>query len=230
MAETSRQSVRRSERGFSVLELVIVIAIMLILAAMITPNMLRATDADKVRGGAQSYAYLLQLARTRAEADNQAYEVLTSTSTGATVVYIDLNDDGSYEPNANPPEPANELPKNMTVTDTGAPFTGKGFDTTANLGIVPIDATLTPSNSQMVNYVGTATPGLAFNERGLPCQRLAAGAACTNATTLNGGPTLTAWITYLKYQNYDGTTSWAAVTVTPAGRIKTWIYQNGSWQ
>jgi prepilin-type N-terminal cleavage/methylation domain-containing protein len=221
-------------RGFSMLELLVVIAIMFIVGAMVLPSMWRINDNQKLRGGAQTYAYLVQLARTRAENDNKPYEVQHTIWNGATVVYVDLNDNQTYDPNpASPdlPEPSIQLPGKMTVTDTNAPVTGSGFDTIQKLGIIPLYAGTGTHQSPMVTGLGAASPGLAFNERGLPCQRLAAGASCLNQTTLDGKTFFpTAWISYLSYQNYGNTTSWAAVTVTPAGRIKTWIYLDGTWQ
>jgi prepilin-type N-terminal cleavage/methylation domain-containing protein len=225
----------KRQRGFTVLEAVVVVAIILIVASMTAPKMLQFSDNEKLRESAQAYASLLEVARMRATSDNQYYEVLTTTS-GLKRAYVDINRDNSLDTETNgAAEPSVELPSQLTVTDSGAPITGSGFDTTHNLGIIPLDL----ENSPMLDPNGNALPGIAFNERGLPCQRIkdpvtnVLNPNCKNSTWANvtgtAGVTLTAWVTYLKYTNYNGSTSWAAVTVTPAGRIKTWSY-NGSWQ
>src|SRR4051812_6977601 len=149
------------QRGFTILEAVIVVAIILILAAMTAPKMLQFSDNEKLRESAQSYATLLEVARMRATSDNQYYEVLTTTS-GLKMAYVDINKSGLLDTETSgAAEPSIQLPSQLTVTDSGAPITGSGFDTTHNLGIIPLDL----GNSPMLDPSGNALPGLAFNER-----------------------------------------------------------------
>lgn len=221
------------QRGFTVLELVVVIAIILIISAILAPKMVQIIDTQKLQSNAQAYAGLLQTARSRAVQDNTPYQVLVTTAPGVPMAYVDLAGNQTYVSGGSNPDPAVQLDNPITVTDTGAP---SGFQTVTRLNIIPLNLETTPP---MVDSTGANSPGLAFNERGLPCQRAAAGAACKNSTTIivGGNPTstLVAWVTYLRFTNRNGTYSWAAVTVTPAGRIRTWRYQNtsstsGSWQ
>jgi len=211
----------------------IVVVIVLILSAVLAPKMLQVIDNQKLQSSAQAYSGLLQQARARAVQDNTPYQVLTTTYNGSPMAYVDLAGNETYNPGGANPDPAVQLANPITITDTGAPA---GFDTVTLLNTIPLNLESTPA---MVDITGTSTPGLAFNERGLPCQRIAAGAACKNSTTINVGgtptQTLVAWVTYLRFTRRDGGYNWAAVTVTPAGRIKTWSYQStsstaGSWQ
>jgi prepilin-type N-terminal cleavage/methylation domain-containing protein len=223
------------QRGFTVLETVIVIAVILIVVAMTVPKMLQFTDNEKLRESAQAYAGLLETARMRATDDNKYYEVLNTTQNGIPIAYVDIDGDKLLGTGVNS-EPLVQLPPKLTVTDSGAPVTGSGFDTIKNLGIIPLNL----ENSPMVDGSGNSLPGIAFNERGLPCQRIKDSVTnvvapnCKNSTIANvtgtPGPTLVGWVTYLKYTNNDGSTSWAAVTVTPAGRIKTWTHSTGVWR
>jgi prepilin-type N-terminal cleavage/methylation domain-containing protein len=214
------------ERGFTLLEVVVVVAIVLIISAIGVPKMMLVVDQNKLRASAQEYASFLQLARSRAVQDDQFYQVLNTTTAGNPIVFLDsILPNGSLDTG----EPQVQLPAPVVITDTGHPL---GFDTTTLLGTIPLYAT-NPNEPGMTAADGTQRAGLAFNGRGLPCQRYSATVACGVAPLDGGGNTVTvAWVTYLKYQFRNGGTGWAAVTVTPAGRIKAWSYNSaaGTWQ
>lgn len=230
-----------SERqdGFTLLEALLVVAILLIVGAIVAPQMFKIIDAEKLQTAAQSYAGLMQVARTRSIQDNQAYQVLSDVNNGAAVAYVDLNGNSQWDPqglNGSAPEPAAQMPTPISITDTNAPQGVQGFDTIRPLNTTPVLNLAT--NPPMVNSAGLPSPGIAFNERGLPCQRTAVNAACSNiSTVITGGvpqATPVAWVTYLRWTRRNGSGfDWAAVSVSPAGRIKTWKYQTGnggSWQ
>jgi prepilin-type N-terminal cleavage/methylation domain-containing protein len=225
------------QRGFTLLEMMVVIGIIMVVSAMTIPKMLQIIDSQKLQSSAQAYAGLLQQARARAVQDNTPYQVLTTTNYGAPMAYVDLSQNQTYNPGGSNPDPAVQLANPIVITDTGAPA---GFDTTTFLNIIPLNLETTPA---MLDSTGASSPGLAFSERGLPCQRTGSGtAACKNSTTINAGSppvattTLVAWVTYMRYTRRSSSGyNWAAVTVTPAGRIRVWTYQNtdathGSWQ
>jgi Tfp pilus assembly protein FimT len=230
---------RRRQDGFTVLEALLVVAILLIVGAMVTPQMFQIIDAQKLQSAAQSYAGLMQVARTRSIQDNQAYQVLSAVNNGASVAYVDFNGNSQWDPqglNGSAPEPAVQMPTPIDITQTNAPQGVQGFDTVRPLNTIPVlNLATTPS---MVNTAGLPSPGIAFNERGLPCQRIAVTAPCNNISTVTTGGTSVAtpvaWVTYLRWTRRNGSGfDWAAVSVSPAGRIKTWRYQTdngGSWQ
>ena len=230
---------RGRQDGFTVLEALLVVAILLIVGAMVTPQMFQIIDAQKLQSAAQSYAGLMQVARTRSIQDNQAYQVLSAVNNGASVAYVDLNGNSQWDPqglNGSAPEPAVQMPTPIDITQTNAPQGVQGFDTVRPLNTIPVlNLATTPS---MVNNSGLPSPGIAFNERGLPCQRIAVTAPCNNISTVTTGGTSVAtpvaWVTYLRWTRRNGSGfDWAAVSVSPAGRIKTWRYQTdngGSWQ
>jgi prepilin-type N-terminal cleavage/methylation domain-containing protein len=224
------QPPRFLQSGFSLLELVIVIAILMVVAGMSIPHFREIINLQRLQSSARTYATFLQQARYRSTQDAQWYEVLADNTSGTTpIVYLDLNGNGQRDAS----EPAAELPAPVTISDTGVPT---GFSDATLLGATPLNLETTP---QMVNQNGTSYAGLAFNERGLPCQRHSSTTACTNSTDITVGVTTTtvpvAWVTYLQYPRPGSGMYYSAITITPAGRIKCWTYLldglgGGSWK
>jgi prepilin-type N-terminal cleavage/methylation domain-containing protein len=218
---------RNRQRGFSLLELLVVVVLILVLSAMMVPKMLGVIDDQKLRASAQAYAGLMQIARSRATQDNSVYQVLNTTQSGVPIAYVDLNFDRTYQVG----EPMVLLAAPITISETGVP---SGFGNNTLLGVQPYADSTSPMVSDGSGGIssGTAIPGVAFNERGLPCQRIDAAQVCKNAPLVGSPATIRpiAYITYLQYARRTGGTAYAAITVTPAGRVKTWIYQSGEWE
>lgn len=219
-----------SKRGFSLLELMIVLAILLVIAGITAPKIRGMIQAERLRTTAEAYASFLQQCRYQATRDSIWYQVLIDNTGSVPIAYLDTAGNGVRQPTA----PAVEVPSPIQVNDIGVP---PGFDVQPTpLGTLPLNLETQPA---MIDHDGTARAGLAFNERGLPCQSAAVNTACTNNTVINsakGKSTVAvAWITYFQYPIQNGGILYAAVTVTPAGRVKVWNYQpaaggGGSWQ
>src|SRR5258708_35205750 len=164
---------RKTDSGFSMIELMVVVAIILIITATVIPNIGRVLDDAKLRASAQELSGLYQEARMRAARDNTYYEVMaTPTGQAPEVVWIDLNGDGQRDSN----EPAVELPAYMTLSDAGGPANL----TATKCGFHPVPST----NSLMYNQNDTSIPGNAWNTRGLPRQKPRV--AATSTTLING--------------------------------------------
>ena len=211
---------RPGQKGFSLTEMVVVVAIILIITAIALPNIARTLDDAKLRASAQELAGIYQEARMRAARDNTYYEVMaTPVGTPPEIAWLDLNGNGTREDT----EPAVELPQYMTLSNAGVPA---GL-TATKLGFTPI----TTEISTMFNQNDSNTPGIAWNARGLPCQRAGVNTGCTTMITTNGSQVAVGWVQYLQ-MNRANTTLYAAVSVTPAGRIKVWLYSpsgGGTW-
>jgi Tfp pilus assembly protein FimT len=213
-----------------VLELLIVLALLLILAGMTAPHIREMVQDERLRTTAEAYASFLQQCRYRATRDSVWYEVLIDNTGQIPIAFLDTSGTGVRQRT----DPAVEIPFPVQINDIGVPA---GFDVQPTpLGTLPLNLETTPAN---VDHDGTARAGLAFNERGLPCQSAAVNTACTNNTSINTakGPSTVAvaWITYFQYPVQNGKTLYAAVTVTPAGRVKVWDYRaaaggGGNWQ
>ena len=189
------------QRGFSLLELVMVVAIAMILLATALPQLATSLTYTKWRGEMSDLSGVFQTCRSQAIKNNAAQQLDFTTNDGKTVAYIDVP--GSTDPSlsgktqvwmfsqfskVDPPTGENPSPLNKATmwggSDTSLP------DTTHNI---------------------------CFNARGIPCicPETPAG-YCTSIT--NG---------YAFYFNQDQ--QWAAVGVSPAGRIKTFFWDGGAW-
>src|SRR2546423_8217332 len=99
----------RSRGGFSLVELLVVVAVILVVAAVATPNIVNALRTQRLRGTAGDYASLLQRARIRAVEDNRFYGVRPNAPANATLAFVDIypqNGDGTSGQgayNAGPP-------------------------------------------------------------------------------------------------------------------------------
>ena len=74
---------RRPDRGFSIVEMVIVVAIVGVLAAVAFPNIAQYTKNYRIRGAAQEVAGELQAARSKA--------IMTNTNEGVSFVAVDAD-------------------------------------------------------------------------------------------------------------------------------------------
>jgi prepilin-type N-terminal cleavage/methylation domain-containing protein len=136
------KKIRNEQAGFSMVEVLIVVAIILIISAMALPNIMTSVYTMRMRSSLTELTGLMQQARMRAVRDGQNYQVLTTTMQGRLVFYVDFNHDSTYNAANDPFIVA--MPPDVQVS--GVPGSTNGLDTT---------------------NVITGLP--AFNVRGLPC-------------------------------------------------------------
>jgi prepilin-type N-terminal cleavage/methylation domain-containing protein len=148
----------KRQAGFTLVELTVAVAIILIVAGIAIPNMMQAWSDMQLRSTAAQVADLMQQARMRAAKNNATYSVRYQVTGNVQQVYIDLNNNGALDTL----EPVIDLPRGITLT-AGPPaayvFTA---DTTSG----------TPFSN---------TDILAFSPRGLPCN-YDSPPACTTPT------------------------------------------------
>jgi prepilin-type N-terminal cleavage/methylation domain-containing protein len=192
------------QAGFSLVELLIVVAIMMVTAAIAVPKVSDILNGLRLRGAAQQLSELYQQARMKAVQDDSYYEVLISADNRQ--VYVDIAGNGT------PSNLVLPLPPAMSLNNAGVP---PGLDQ-KTLGFDPVVA----ETSVMFDRDGTNRPGLAWSSRGLPCQRSSATSLCQAGV---------GWLQYLQLQE-GAQVAYAAVSVSPAGRVKVWKYQGGAWR
>jgi Tfp pilus assembly protein FimT len=199
---------RKKQGGFSLLELIIVVAIMFVIAAMVAPTMMSAIADYKLKGAASDIATLIQRLRTESVRTNQALILRYGTEPGGKqTVYIDLP--GGTANTHDGLEPMIVLPTNITLQTSG-------FPGNATTGLTP--------TGQAFSVVWNTGPAQ-FNARGLPCVTISG--ICRNTDTNNIAQ---GFVYYLRGNRPFGAAAWAAVTVTPAGRVHSYLYSGSSYQ
>ena len=196
-----------SQSGFTLAELVVVVAVVLVVAALSIPNLTRAIDTARIKGAAQSLAAAYQDARIRATQNDTSYQVLISPpGISPAQICIDLDGDGTCSTG----DPVTTFAAQIKVSNLGVPV---------------------PLGPAQLNYLTTDTEhsnasggGLTWNAMGLPCQRIPGAAACTAM----------GWVQHLQLMQANGGVMYAAVSVSPTGRVKVWTFipsgnGNGKW-
>lgn len=194
-------------RGFSLIEVVIVLFVTMVIAAILIPNILLAVSNMRLRASAGALSGLMQQARILAAKNNKTYEILFATSNGANIAYVDLNGNGSFDTG----EPLIQF-SGTTVFASGAPTGGGGQPS----------AYVLSGDTGNGSYDNTYTLG--YTGRGLPCNYDTTTTPATCST-----PPAKYFVYYLKDTRVGGS-GWAAVVVTKSGRTKVVTWNGGSWQ
>lgn len=201
----------RNERGFTLLELVIVTGLLLVastIALLMAKNVIRSVH---LHGTAANYSNLLQQARVRAVQDDKYYSVIASKSATvcggnvAPCAFVDLQATGVYASG----DPI------LAFTSDVKPMSSSQAPAVSNLEaqFLPIGQTAT---------INTTAPGPTFGPRGTPCSPTPSGGYTTC-------PAMAA-TSYMTFMKNIRSQDWAAITVTPAGRIHLWSYGgSGTW-
>ena len=189
-------------RGFSLLELIIVMAISISIVAFAAPTFLRAFYSIRLKSAASNLSGLMQQARIQAARRNAIITVKYRVNGNVQQAYIDFNNSNQWDPAepiisfngsilmaAGPPGGAGAPPLYVLVGDTA----GVTFDNTSTLG---------------------------YSQRGLPCAY--AGGLC--ATPAPG------YFVYYIQDQRPGSIGWGGVVVTRSGRTKPIIWNGASWQ
>jgi Tfp pilus assembly protein FimT len=192
-------------RGFSTVELTIVVAIILIVGGLVLPNITQIWYNMELKSVTAQTADLMQQARMLAAKNNQTYPIGFRVNNGVQQVYIDLNRNGSLDVG----EPYIDLGRTI-VAASGAPNGSNGR---------PSAYTFAMDTSSGTPCDNTCT--LAFHPRGLPCKYDTTTSPPTCST-----PAASYFVYYFQDQRPNG---WSAVLVTKAGRTKSLLWNGSSW-
>ncbi len=199
----------KKTQGFSLIELLIVVAVILILAAAAVPHLMSTVNDISLRYAAADFSGLVQSARIQAVRKNTFYTVQQGVlPSGTPAFYVDLLKTGAYSTgdaahtNGDPAVPINPSVTVRLGPGSGAPNEAAFL---ANLAFI-VDATGAPPS---------------FSARGLPC------IAAANSCPMVAGQ---GFVVFMSKPAIMGNVPWAAVVINPSGHIQLWTSDvNGNW-
>ena len=200
MKRSGRQNAVCGVRGFSLIELMSSVGIMMIRAGIAIPTTLNALSGVKIRNEAVDFSGLVQAARMQAVRKNTFYQILANSSSGNDIAYFA------------------DLQKNSTWSSGDPVVQWRDITVTAGTGSgAPGEAAFESSFNFTFNTANSGLP--AMDARGLPC--VVSGATCPE--TPGSG-----FIIYFSDTTVFGNTNWTALVITPSGRAQIWTYSGGS--
>jgi prepilin-type N-terminal cleavage/methylation domain-containing protein len=196
-----------SSAGFSLIELLVVAAIVLVVSAFAIPTLTTTMDGIRLRGTTGSATNIAQRCRMQA-AKRNLYQRLHFATVGSRVVlFVTDGTDAAVAPLTTDKTLWAQYWFSGEFSIPGAP-TGAGAP--PQLTSTQMWGTATAPNINVDPY---------FNARGLPCLPDVVTGVC--------GPTI-GFVYYYRYQS-GGRTRWAANSISPAGRIESWIWNGNAW-
>lgn len=191
---------RKKTKGFTLLELMIVLAVVMVLGAVAVPSMISTVNDIKLRYVATNLSGLLQSARIQAVRTNSFYSIQPGVQAGRPIYYID-------KPGAGYAAGDRLVPIDPAVTITQGPITAA-----PNAG---------PFLAGLNFTVDPAADPPSFSARGLPC----IGAANSCPQVPGQG-----FVMFMSRTGVAGNIPWLAVVVNPSGHIQIWSCdKSGTW-
>jgi type IV fimbrial biogenesis protein FimT len=133
--KSRRGAIRRGQLGYSLIEMVMTLAVGLILVSVALPVLVGAIQSYRLNSIAQQTAELIALARYTAIRRNSVVSLLLTPDN--TTFFVDVNGNGKLDTG----EPLVMLPSDMQVVNSGAPSTtSTGLQKTQNFaGTITFD-------------------------------------------------------------------------------------------
>jgi len=205
--------------GFSLIELMIVVFVVMVVAAVAVPNVLLAVANLRLRSSAGDLAGLMQQARIMAAKNNPTtpiavYPIQYGTQNGRQIAYIQLTNTTAW---------------NSSVTVNGVTLSEPLIEFSGT--VVPAAGAPSGSGGQPTPYIlaGDTVIGggffdntrtMAFTPRGFPCDYSIPPTCSTPAAK---------YFVYYLTDTRVGGAGWAAVVVTKAGRTKVVSWNGSAW-
>lgn len=197
-------------RGFSLIELMVVVAIMLVIAAFSVPTLVTTLDAFRMRGALSSAGNMAQRCRTTAVKKDLTQRLHLATVNNRAVMFVTNSNDAAVAPVVGDPALSAQFwfPQQFVLA-AGPP---------AGAGAPPPLTGVTMWGTNLVPNVNPQDPY--FNSRGMPCLPDPLTGVC-NPTT--------GFVYYYRYQSSRNVVRWTATSISPAGRIQSWFWTGASW-
>jgi Tfp pilus assembly protein FimT len=186
----------------------IVIAIILCVSVVSLPTMMHVIADVRTRTTMSSLSGLVQECRSFAIKHNRYVTVHFTTQSGQAVAYLqESTQTAALTSSMNGKQVF--LGSGVTKYTTPAGLNAPGAMTGTQLWGSSYDDALN-------------TNEITFNSRGLPCFYNTTNTPPT--CDLNNG-----FVYYFTYQPPYGTNGWTALSISPAGRVKTWVWSGSKW-
>ena len=211
MRRVTNQNSGRSQRGFTMVELLVVITIILIITAISLPSLPTFFRSYKLRNDARSLAGLISTARMLASENTKRAMVTCNTATKTCQIQLrGLDDPAFLVVQASSTTPANGLQVALSGGDSFGPPGTVGASSPSN-----------PTGQASTGAVQCNS--IIFNSRGIPVYDATVAPACAN-TTKDGW-----WVSnYVNYLN-DGIGDAIAVVVDPSGKANLYSWTGSQW-
>lgn len=203
----------RPRRGFSLLELMIVVAITMTVMAIGVPKFLSVYYNVRLKSACADLSGLMQKGRIQAARENAVFQMAYTTYSTTTPqsAFVDMNNDQTPDTatvnGVSQTEPRIYFGPTISMA-AGAP-TGSGGQPTPYVLV---------GDSSTTNYNNSTILG--WSARGLPCAYL--GGVCTTPPA--------GYFVYYVQDTRPTSTGWGAVVVTRSGRTKVAIWNGAAWQ
>ena len=207
-----RMSIKKRNRGFSLIELVVVIAIILVISAVAIPNAIEGVYDLRLRSAGTSVAGLMQQARQMAIKDNTFYPIKFTTQGSTVLAYIDASPTTAARTSSTTPydstfptvQLGGTIAKTFSNPDTSGTSTPWAFS--------PMPMALKP-------YWGPM---------GLPCAM--SSGRCVTSVISGAGTAIVGYQVILTDARSFGSPGFVSVTASPGGRVRVWHWSGGVWQ
>lgn len=196
---------KRTQRGFSLLELLIVVGIVLVIAAMATPSLLNTVRRYQLESSARNAASVVMRARYEAIRLNQRVSTLYVAPAGNNPAFFGVDEE-------NPPDGILQATEPQMPLSTAVRMVGPGFG-------VPLLTTMGPKYAA-ATILGPPNYQITFDPVGTVVYQPTVGA---------GNPWIESNTVYVLLLQHNITQQWAAVTITPAGRFRVWFWDGANW-
>ena len=191
--------------GFSLIEILVVLGIIMIIAAVATPYMTKTLDTYRLRDTMNGVASIAQRSRTVALKQNTTQRLHVTKVNGRVVVFVTDASDPAVQPITGDPQLYAQFSLPLQFDTPGLPAGGP--------------TQLTANSMWGSNFVlNNVNVDPYFNSRGMPCTQNAGGPC----TPTNG------FVYYFSY-NAGGVLRWAALSISPAARVQMWFWNGNAW-
>lgn len=211
----------KGEYGFSMIELLIVVAIVLAITALAVPSIMATIGNYRLTTSANAMAALIQETRMMAVRDNKCYSMESTTVGTNNGYFVDLAQNGTYTsqpfPTTNPQQREELVELDGSVNIVAA-------------SSMPSQLTSSLIGGPSSSFTLDSTDAVSFNARGLPC--LVTPPGCSVATSCQMLPSgnQVGFVYYLVARPPFGPALYKGISITPAGRVRVWTLAGGNWQ